>query len=155
MAEQELSAERTRLFAEAAELVAQLPGVIRRMALRTGPHEIEIEWQAVDVAQPSAPPPVAAPAQETLADEGVTVVAAPLVGTFYRAPEPGAAPFVEVGDLIEASQTLAIVEAMKLMNTIVAEGPGRVAEICVGDGEPVEFGQPLIRLADVTGDGTR
>jgi acetyl-CoA carboxylase biotin carboxyl carrier protein len=62
---------------------------------------------------------------------------------------------VEVGDLVEASQTLAIVEAMKLMNTIVAEGPGLVTEICVGDGEPVEFGQPLISLATVADNRAR
>ena len=67
-----------------------------------------------------------------------------LVGTFYRAPEPGAAPFVEVGDIVEAGQDVAIIEAMKMMNRVQTDRAGRVVEILVEDGETVEFEQPLI-----------
>ncbi len=84
-------------------------------------------------------------------DGGKFVVASPMVGTFYRAPEPGAAPYVEVGDTVEAGQQVGIVEAMKLMNPILAERPGRVAEVVADDGSPVEYDQPLIVL--VPSDG--
>ena len=69
---------------------------------------------------------------------------APLVGTFYRSPEPGAKPFVEVGDVVEPETEVAIVEAMKIMNRITADCAGRVTEILVSDGEMVEFGQTLM-----------
>ncbi|MBJ1790140.1 acetyl-CoA carboxylase biotin carboxyl carrier protein, partial [Neisseria meningitidis] len=66
-----------------------------------------------------------------------------LVGTFYRAPGPNAAPFVEVGQQVKAGDTLCIIEAMKLMNEIEAEKSGTVKEILVENGTPVEFGEPL------------
>ena len=66
-----------------------------------------------------------------------------MVGTVYLQPEPGAAPFVRVGDMVAEGQTLLIVEAMKTMNPIPAPKAGRVAEILVGDAQPVEFGEPL------------
>lgn len=81
----------------------------------------------------------------------VVTVRSPLVGTLYRAPEPGADPFVEVGATVEPGGTVAIVEAMKLMNAIVADTGGTVVEICVEDGQPVEFDQPLVRLAPANG----
>ena len=71
-------------------------------------------------------------------------VVAPLVGTFYRSPEPGSKPFVEVGDVVEPDSEVAIVEAMKIMNRITADCAGRVTEILVADGEMVEFGQTLM-----------
>ncbi|MBE3577105.1 MAG: acetyl-CoA carboxylase biotin carboxyl carrier protein [Limnochordales bacterium] len=70
-------------------------------------------------------------------------VTAPIVGTFYRAPSPGAEPFVSVGDHIEVGQTLCIIEAMKLMNEIQAEVAGRVVAVTAEDGQPVEYGQTL------------
>ncbi|MBV9025428.1 MAG: acetyl-CoA carboxylase biotin carboxyl carrier protein [Streptomycetaceae bacterium] len=73
-------------------------------------------------------------------------ITAPMVGAFYHAPEPGATPFVQEGDLVEKGQHIGIVEAMKLMNPIQAEQPGRVVEVLVGDGHPVEYDQPLIAL---------
>jgi acetyl-CoA carboxylase biotin carboxyl carrier protein len=73
-------------------------------------------------------------------------IVAPLVGTFYRSPQPGAKPFVEEGDLVEKGQTVAIVEAMKIMNQIQADRAGRVAQIMVQDAEWVEFQQVLIYL---------
>jgi acetyl-CoA carboxylase biotin carboxyl carrier protein len=74
---------------------------------------------------------------------------APLVGTFYRAPQPGAKPFVEEGDIVDAGQTIGIVEAMKLMNQVNADQGGRVAEIVANDGDWVEFEQVLMYLEDV------
>ena len=95
------------------------------------------------VAQTAVPaaPEAAAPAPEPVS-EGKTVTS-PMVGTFYRAPNPGAEPFVKVGDHVEVGQTLCIIEAMKLLNEIEAEYSGTVKEICVDNAQPVEFGQPL------------
>ena len=87
---------------------------------------------------------------ETVADadsepEGM-IVKSPLVGTFYAAPSEDAAPFVSVGDLVKKGQTLAIVEAMKLMNEIESDFDGKVAEVYVENGQAVEYGQPLFRI---------
>ncbi len=96
----------------------------------------------VVAAAPAAPAAAApAPAEEPVV-QGKTVTS-PMVGTFYRAPNPGAEPFVKVGDHVEAGQTLGIIEAMKLLNEIEAETSGTVKEICVENAQPVEFGQPL------------
>jgi acetyl-CoA carboxylase biotin carboxyl carrier protein len=72
------------------------------------------------------------------------MVPSPMVGTAYRAPDPDARPFVEVGDIVKEGQTLLIVEAMKTMNQIPAPRPGTVTQILVQDGQPVEFGEPLM-----------
>lgn len=99
-------------------------------------------------AVPSAPVPATpvAPAQAPAALRGDEVTA-PLLGTFYRAPKPGAPPFVDVGARVEPDTIIAIIEVMKLMNTVRAGRAGRVTEILVADGALVEFGQPLLRLA--------
>lgn len=76
------------------------------------------------------------------AENSVTIVA-PMVGTFYRAPSPDAAPYVEVSDEVEVGQPLCIIEAMKLMNEIESEVRGRVTRILVENAQPVEYGQPL------------
>lgn len=73
-------------------------------------------------------------------------VPSPMVGTFYRSPAPGEAPFVEVGDRVKVGQTVCIIEAMKLMNEIEAEVSGQIVDIVVNNGEPVEYGQPLMRI---------
>jgi acetyl-CoA carboxylase biotin carboxyl carrier protein len=70
-----------------------------------------------------------------------------MVGTFYRAPSPNSAPFVNIGDQITEGQTLCVVEAMKLMNEVPADKNGEIKEILVENGQPVEFGQALFRLA--------
>jgi acetyl-CoA carboxylase biotin carboxyl carrier protein len=72
------------------------------------------------------------------------MIKSPMVGTFYRASEPSAKPFVEIGQLVEASATVCIIEVMKLMNSIPAGQKGIVTHILVEDGEPVEFGQLLM-----------
>jgi acetyl-CoA carboxylase biotin carboxyl carrier protein len=88
--------------------------------------------------------PVAAAGTPEAVPRGAAVVKAPMVGTFYRAPAPGAAPFVEVGQKVEPDMTVCIIEVMKLMNSIPAGVRGTVREIRVGDSQPVEFGQVLI-----------
>jgi len=89
-------------------------------------------------APPAAAAPAPAPAAST--DNSIT---APMVGTFYSSPAPGAKPFVQVGDEIRIGQVLCIIEAMKMMNQIESEKEGRVVSILARNGEPVEFGQPL------------
>ena len=101
-------------------------------------------------AAPSAHPtsgPAAAPAQAARpADHNVQDVVAPLLGTFYRAPKPGAPPFVEVGAAVEEDTVVAIIEVMKLMNTVRAGVRGQVAEILPVDGSLVEYGETLLRV---------
>jgi acetyl-CoA carboxylase biotin carboxyl carrier protein len=89
--------------------------------------------------------PVTAPvdAGPMRAGAGEHVVSAPMVGTYYSAPTPGAKLFVEIGDEVEVGQVLCIIEAMKMMNQIESEKAGKVKAIMVKNGEPVEFGQPL------------
>lgn len=96
-------------------------------------------------AAPPAPAAAPVPAQEAPVLEG-HVVASPMVGTFYRAPAPGAKPFVEVGQSVKPGDVLCIVEAMKMMNQIEADRAGTVGDILVEDGEPVEYDQPLVTI---------
>lgn len=124
--------------------------VIRRGAVAAAPAPV---LHAAPVAAPVPAPlaPVAAPAAgaakaEPKGDKPGTEVKSPFVGTFYRAPSPDSAPFVEVGQKVKKGQTLCIVEAMKLMNEIEAEVDGTVAEIYVQNATPVEFGEPLFRI---------
>jgi acetyl-CoA carboxylase biotin carboxyl carrier protein len=88
----------------------------------------------------------AAKADAKAADKPGTIVNSPFVGTFYRAPSPDSAPFVELGSKVKKGQTLCIVEAMKLMNEIECEVDGTVAEILVQNATPVEFGEALFRI---------
>ena len=107
----------------------------------------------VAVAAAAAPPPAAAapapapaqPAAEVEAD-GPGLVTSPMVGTAYYASSPGAEPFVKVGDSVTKGQTVLIVEAMKTMNQIPAPVSGTVQEIVVSNGQPVEYGEPLLRI---------
>jgi acetyl-CoA carboxylase biotin carboxyl carrier protein len=93
----------------------------------------------------AAAPAGAAPAAAAVADPGKHpgAVPSPMVGTAYLAPEPSAAPFVEVGTRVAQGQTILIIEAMKTMNHIPAPKAGVVTAILVGNGQPVEFGEPL------------
>lgn len=86
------------------------------------------------------PWPAATPSTDA---ENVITIVAPMVGTFYRAPSPDAAPYINVGDEVEVGQPLCIIEAMKLMNEIESEVKGRVLRILVENAQPVEYGQPL------------
>ena len=101
-------------------------------------------------AQPVPPAPASPapspPGKAAVVDPNVQAVAAPLLGTFYRAPKPGAPPFVEVGAPVEEDTVVGIIEVMKLMNTVRAGVRGTVTEILVRDGELVEYGEPLLRV---------
>ena len=96
---------------------------------------------AVVATEPAPAPPAATATRGDLLE-----VTAPMVGTFYRAPSPDDAPFVEVGSRINVGQTVCILEAMKLMNELESEVSGEVVEILVDNGMPVEFGQVLMRV---------
>jgi acetyl-CoA carboxylase biotin carboxyl carrier protein len=148
------------------------PGIdaiaIRELAellTETGLTEIEVEQggMRLRVARQVAPlvshspapaaPPVVAPAPQ--AESAVPrreaaalgTVPSPMVGTVYLSPQPGAAPFVKVGDTVKEGDTLLIVEAMKTMNPILAPRAGTVSEICISDSQPVEFGQTLLIIS--------
>jgi acetyl-CoA carboxylase biotin carboxyl carrier protein len=97
---------------------------------------------------PAAPAPAAAPAAPTAPAGAAALkeIKSPMVGTFYKAPEPGAEAYVKVGGRVTAGQTVCIIEAMKIMNEIEAEVSGVVREVCVEDASPVEFGQVLYKV---------
>ena len=110
-------------------------------------------------AAPSAPPepaPAAAPVSlpraperiDLAADAGAREVTAPLLGTFYRSPKPGAPPFVEIGSAVEEDTIIGIIEVMKLMNTVRAGVRGRVLDIPAKDGALVEYGEILMRVSE-------
>lgn len=119
-----------------------------RIVNRNGAAPVQVH-QPVTVAQPM-PVPVPVPAPEvapapapTAPQQTGTPLTSPMVGTFYRAPSPGADPFVKVGDTVKKGQVVCIIEAMKLLNEVEADMDGTVKEVCVENGQPVEFGQSL------------
>lgn len=101
---------------------------------------------AAPQAAPVAPAQASAPAQAPAPKEEVKgkAITSPMVGTFYAASSPDAAPFVEVGSTVNVGDVVCIIEAMKLMNEIKAEQAGKVVQICVKNGDPIEFGQVLM-----------
>lgn len=104
---------------------------------------------AAPVAAPAVAPAAPEPAAQTPAaapEPKGTEVTAPMVGVFYAAPAPGDEPFVHVGSKVKAGETLCIIEAMKVLNEVTAEADGEVLEICVADGDLVEFGSCLMRI---------
>jgi acetyl-CoA carboxylase biotin carboxyl carrier protein len=103
----------------------------------------------VAVAPAAAPATAAvavAPAAVPAAEEGLVVVKSPIVGTFYRSPDPGSPPFVSVGDKVRVGQVLCIIEAMKLMNEIEAEAAGEIVKVHHESGQPVQYGEPLFDI---------
>jgi acetyl-CoA carboxylase biotin carboxyl carrier protein len=137
------------------ELIRDLAGLLKE----TGLTEIEVERDgaririarggSAQIVAPSAPAPVAAaapaaPAAPVSDANHPGAVPSPMVGTAFRAPEPGGKPYVDVGDTVRQGDTLLIVEAMKTMNQIPAPRSGKVTKIMVEDGQPVEFGEPLL-----------
>jgi len=160
-------------WAEARDLVRRLEGTsVQRFAVKAGEYEIEIErgGPAPVAIEGGGEAPVisghlatgtggmgvapeargASGAFAAITDDGPAdnrvPVLAPLVGTYYSAAQPGSKPFCEEGDVVEVGQTVCIVEAMKLMNEVAAGEGGKIAEILVKDGEPVEFEQVLMYL---------
>ncbi len=144
-------AEITRLLEESDfdELVLELDGLKLTLRRRGGVAAPTAEQPSAPVPAPqvpagSTPVPVApAPSAEAGATRNVT---APLLGTFYRAPKPGAPPFVEAGSAVEEDTIIGIIEVMKLMNTVRAGVRGTVMDILAQDGALVEFGQTLLRI---------
>ena len=135
-----------------------------RIVQETGIGELTIEEEGMrisvrssadaETAPPEANPlalPEPSPTPPTRPSNGYVSIESPMVGTFYRAPEPGAAPFVEVGDVVGPGQTLCILEAMKLMNEVKAELEAVVRQIHVDNAQPVEFGQVLFELEPLAG----
>jgi len=108
-------------------------------------------YQAAPAAMPAAPAPSAPAAPAPAAEEPATPeghhVTSPMVGTFYEAPSPGAKPFVEIGQQVNAGDTLCIIEAMKMLNQIEADKSGVIKARLVENGQPVEFGQALFVIA--------
>jgi acetyl-CoA carboxylase biotin carboxyl carrier protein len=97
-------------------------------------------------AAAAGPGPASAGAAAPADEEDLHEVKSPIVGTFYESPSPGAAPFVKVGDTVEAGDTLCIVEAMKLMNEIESDVTGEIVKRIASSGQPVEYGQPLFLI---------
>lgn len=138
------------LLREMAELLSATG--LTEIEVEDGDRKIRVARQAavqaapVAVAAPAAPlvaAPAAAPAPAAPAVPA-NAVKSPMVGTVYLAPEPGAAPFVSVGQSVKAGDTLLIIEAMKVMNPITATAAGTVQAVLVDNGQPVEFDQPLV-----------
>jgi acetyl-CoA carboxylase biotin carboxyl carrier protein len=127
---------------------------LARLLNETGLTEIEIEQAGLRVRvvrQPSGPMPAPVPAAITPASAGKLepakhpgIVTSPMVGTAYCAAEPGGKPFVEVGTVVKVGDPILIIEAMKTMNQIPAPHAGKVTQILIEDGRPVEFGEPLM-----------
>ena len=118
-----------------------------RIRVARGGAPMQIGYAEPQRAIPASAAPGEAPAQQgSLADPGrhPGCVPSPMVGTVYRSPEPGTPPFVEVGDNVAAGQTILIVEAMKHMNEVAAPRAGKVVAVLVEDGQPVEYGEPLM-----------
>jgi acetyl-CoA carboxylase biotin carboxyl carrier protein len=142
------------VWEEARDLIKRLEGsTVSRLRIQDGDTKIEIErGGAVGAAAPLA---AATPAAGVVADGAVVAedlghpILSPLVGTFYRAAQPGAKPFVEEGDVVDLGQTVGIVEAMKLMNQVAADIGGRVSKVAVEDGAWVEFEQVLMFIEPV------
>ncbi|MEU1545859.1 biotin/lipoyl-containing protein [Nocardia sp. NPDC005745] len=128
----------------ALQLLAGFPQQPTALRFQVGEVTVEAEWHAAVSAVPAAIPaaPMEAVAAQDVAAFGA-VVRAPSVGVFYRCPEPGADPFVEVGDRVSAGQQIAIVEAMKLMIPVTAQTGGVITGILKEDNEPVQFDEPL------------
>ena len=112
-----------------------------RIRLKKAPSGPQLVEYSAGVPQPAAGSPAASPKIPEGAHR--IVIKSPMVGTFYRAPAPDAPPFAEVGQDIETGQVVCILEAMKLMNEIKSEVAGRITEVLVESGAPVEYGQPL------------
>jgi len=144
------------------ELISFLEGTgFAEVEIEEGEVRVRVVRQAKAVALPPAPAaPAAAATEQAHAEaraggydvrippspEPGRVITSPIVGTFYRASAPDKPPYVEVGGTVKKGQVICIVEAMKLMNEIESEYEGKVTAVLVEDGEPVEFGQPLMRI---------
>lgn len=143
------------------DLVRELAAMLNETGLseievEDGDRKIRVSRTMTSVAAPVMAAPVAAPVAATTASAheapavpttAANALKSPMVGTAYLTPEPDAAPFVSVGQQVKAGDTVLIIEAMKVMNPIVAPNSGTITEIYVESGQPVEFDQPLLVIA--------
>jgi len=127
---------------EKVRICRQAPGVAPMMMAAPGMQPMQY------AAGPGMPAvaPAAAPAPAAPPEPKGHQLKSPMVGTFYRAPSPGAPPFIEVGQQVTKGQTLCIIEAMKLLNEIESDATGTVKAVLVENGQPVEYGQPLFTI---------
>jgi len=124
---------------------SQAPGQTQMQMLMPTP--VISHHHQVPSAPPAASGPLSAPAESPTDDElELAVVKSPIVGTFYRTPEPGAPAFVEVGQRVKKDQVLCIIEAMKLMNEITSEYEGEIISVYVENGKPVQYGERLFAI---------
>ena len=135
------------LVQELAELLTA--NELTEIEVEDGDRRIKVKRESARIAAPVAAPPMLAAAPAAAAappaeDVSGETIKSPMVGTAYLSAEPGAKPFAEVGDAVRAGDTLLIVEAMKVMNPILAPAGGMIKKIMVSDGQPVEFDQPLV-----------
>jgi acetyl-CoA carboxylase biotin carboxyl carrier protein len=125
---------------------------VAELEVQRGENRVRLKRAATEVTHlvPSAPArsitATLVPAPAPVAEENTTLVRSPIVGTYYDAPSPDAAPFVKVGDIVEAGQVLCIIESMKLMNEIEAEAAGTVVAKLLESGRPVEYGEALFSV---------
>jgi len=143
--EEGFSLDEVRQFVELAQTFG-----LAELEISQGETRIRIRREVARPEMPvAAPLPSAAPMpaqQLERAGADLVTIEAPMVGTFYAAPSPGADPFVKEGDIIKEGQILCIIEAMKLMNEIESKVHGRIAKILVENAQPVEYGQPLFLI---------
>jgi acetyl-CoA carboxylase biotin carboxyl carrier protein len=141
----------TALVKELAELLSA--NELTEIEVEDGDRKVRVRREAAPVvayapaaaaATPAAAPAAAPAAEPAPATVPVDAVKSPMVGTAYLSAEPGAKPFIAVGTAVKQGDTLLIIEAMKVMNPITAPKAGKVAQILVGDSQPVEFDQPLV-----------
>ncbi|MBD2038923.1 acetyl-CoA carboxylase biotin carboxyl carrier protein [Leptolyngbya sp. FACHB-321] len=137
-----------RLYASDSDHRQAVEASASRQIVGDSRTDSEAKQVAQSAATPSVPnaPSNDSPLRDSKSDRRLIEVNSPMVGTFYRAASPDEPPFVEVGDRIRKGQTVCIIEAMKLMNELEAEIGGEVVEILVQNGEPIEYGQLLLRL---------
>lgn len=148
MTNQEIK-ELLQIFEESGVAEMEVQRGENRLRLRRAPTTQELDIPAAAAPPPvpaHAPAPGAAPAKTAPADANHTLVKSPIVGTYYDAPSPGAAPFVKIGDTVEPGQVLCIIESMKLMNEIEAEMAGTLVHKLVENGRPVEYGEALFAI---------
>ena len=150
MTNQEIK-ELLQIFEESGVAEMEVQRGENRLRLRRAPTTQELQVPVAAAPSPApahapTPAPAAAPAKAAPADANHTLVKSPIVGTYYDAPSPGAAPFVKIGDTVEPGQVLCIIESMKLMNEIEAEMAGTLVHKLVENGRPVEYGEALFAI---------
>jgi acetyl-CoA carboxylase biotin carboxyl carrier protein len=145
-----ISAATDNVIGTVRELISMMgKGGINELDLSTGELTIRLRGSSGTVTSSShhSSTTVNVSSNQPAEEEG-HLVTAPMIGTYYASPSPGEAPFVQVGDEVEVGQVVGIIEAMKIMNEIISDRSGIVLQVMVENAQPVEYGSPLIRLAE-------